>query len=121
MDHGEQSRGNVRFLNTLTGSSVIVTVNPEERLTDIIKARLLMYNLNAFAYQYSYVGRQIEMNSTLGEAGVLSTAHASTSADQRFDPPAILMIFPDGACFDFSRRVQYFTCGEIFSHIRTIP
>lgn len=121
MDHGEQSGGNVRFLNTLTGSSITVRVNAEDRLADIINSRLLMYNLNAFAYQYSHVGRQIELNSNLAEAGVLLPAHPSASDDQPFDKPTILMIFPDGACFDYSRRVQYLTCGEFFSHIRTIP
>jgi hypothetical protein len=89
--------GRIGFLNTLTGFRVEVPALHDERLGDVVKTRLLRYNLNALVYHFSFMGRRLDLNTTFAESKIPLTIADYSDLHVRPEAAAILMIFPPEA------------------------
>jgi hypothetical protein len=63
----------IRVVNILTGQSDSLRVCSEERLADIVQ-RYLSYNDHAASYTWKRLGRELDMQKTLDENGIIDEA-----------------------------------------------
>ena len=92
------SSASIIFKNTLTGTEVLMEIDPFQSLAETIQNQYMAYNLNAFAYMYRYCGNELNLHTPLKDLGLGIDAQQELIAlggDASPYIPTVLLIFPD--------------------------